>query len=181
MKKEAKKPESKKVEAKKIVAKKVETKKKEVKRPPTTNKGAEEAKARGSVEGVSRDRNSQPVKQTKDNVEMDDIANYYKRVLTRKPEDKVKEKEEFKKMETEQRSVVFGASIFGRKEQCVQTLGKETFEKVYGYLRRAKMENIPPRKVKDELSKFSGNDKDKMNAIFLIDQMAELDCMSLHP
>lgn len=179
-KKEVKKKEVKKRDAKKVDPKKLEIKK-DVKKQPVATKEFEEAKVKTRPETAAKYRNTQVIKQEKKNNEMDEIVNSYKKMLNRKTEDKVKEKEELKRIENEQRAVKFGNAIFGKKSECVKVLGKESFNKIYNYYMKVRAGSLSLKDATEKLNAIIGNDKAKLDKAFLVEQMVELEYMQSHP
>ena len=95
----------------------------------------------------------------------------FKQALTRKVEDKKKENEELQKIENEQRAVTQVRTLKQRKEQALKILGPELFEKIYIYLKKALTANINPVSLQKELMAIVNNDKQKMDAVFNIEQI----------
>lgn len=119
-----------------------------------------------------------------DRAEVDTIIDSFQQALTRKAEDRVKEKENLKAFEAEQKlmePISPSNSILEKKNQCIKILGKETFHKVYNYLKKAKMEGIPFDIMKQKMDSMINKDKPKMNAIFTVDQIVEIECIQSYP
>ncbi len=99
----------------------------------------------------------------------------YKKALTRRLEDRAKEKEAMAKIETEQRLVEPPSnSMAGKREQCLKVLGPDMYEKVYQYLKRARAARPDFHSLQNELLALINKDKSKINYAFLIDQI--IDC-----
>jgi len=158
-------PKTKKPEVKKSVGKKVEVKK-------VVNKGDAGTKVKGSPRPTTT---KGKIRQPKNNAEVDEVANSMKKQLAKKPEDKVKEKEELKRLETEQRKVVLGTTILDKKDDCIKELGKEGYEKIYNVLKKANQGKIKSQDMSSEIEKIIGKDKRKMNYVFIIDQIVATD------
>eukprot|EP00826_Nyctotherus_ovalis_P047531 TRINITY_DN5476_c0_g1_i2.p6 TRINITY_DN5476_c0_g1~~TRINITY_DN5476_c0_g1_i2.p6 ORF type:complete len:104 (+),score=51.04 TRINITY_DN5476_c0_g1_i2:1380-1691(+) len=93
--------------------------------------------------------------------------------LMQNEEDRVKEREELRRIESEQRAATPSNFMAGRKEQCIKSLGPELYDKVYKYLKKAKETKKAFGIVQKEISGMVGNDKDKMNMVFFIDQIVD--------
>ena len=94
----------------------------------------------------------------------------------RNTQDKLKEKEQFSKMEHEQSNQVFDNKTNDIKNNCIRILGKDTFEKAYSFYKNARDTKMPLRKIDDEFKKIAGSERNKMDAMFDIVQMVEMDC-----
>lgn len=88
-------------------------------------------------------------------------------------EDQVKEKEELKRIENEQRLTRQDDLHLKMKEQCIASLGLRLYNKIYQCLKKAKLDNIHFHTLQEQLKSIIGNDKEKMNKAFLIDQIIE--------
>ncbi len=91
-------------------------------------------------------------------------------------EDRAKEKETMEKIETEQRAAGPQAGVgAGKRAQCVKALGPELFDKVYQCIKRAMISKTDFQQMQKDLLTLVNNDKEKMNVVFLVDQMVELE------
>ncbi len=59
------------------------------------------------------------------------------------------------------------------KEQCVRALGADLYAEIHKELKKYKEGAADFYAVQNEVSAMVGNDKDKMNKVFLIDQIIE--------
>lgn len=110
--------------------------------------------------------------------ELTDVIDNMLETLMQKEEDKVKEREELKKIEKEQRAVGLGDFMAAKKAQCVKSLGAELYENIYDYLKKAKTAKKDYAIVQKEVASMVANDKDKMNMVFFIDQIVDKDMNS---
>ena len=115
--------------------------------------------------------------QKKDQIELHNVMDSLKKALMRGEEDKAKEREEFRKIESEQRAAAPSMMMEGKKAQCIKVLGAELYERIYQYMKKAKMYKIDFQIMQKELNTLLGKDKDKMNMAFLIEQIIECETM----
>lgn len=101
------------------------------------------------------------------------MANICKGVLQAKEEDQIKEKEELEKIENEQKLEVRYDLHDKMKNECLMVLGNETYAKLYKCLKKAKIENTDFFELQKKIETIVGNNKDKINKAFLIDQIIE--------
>jgi len=99
--------------------------------------------------------------------------------LMKNEEDRVKEREELKKIEDEQRSVVRTDLMTEKKPQCIKALGVELYERIYNYLKNAKLGNKDSAIIQKDIFNMVGNDKDKMNMVFFIDQLVDKESIGI--
>ena len=59
------------------------------------------------------------------------------------------------------------------KEQCIKALGEEMYNKIYQYLKKNEGKTADLFAFQNELKTLIGNDKDKINKAFLIEQIIE--------
>lgn len=108
---------------------------------------------------------------------MTDIVNLCKGILLTKKEDQAKEKEELAKIENEQKLAAQLITQYDlhwkMKEQCIKILGEEMYNKIYMCLKRNKEKDTDFFVVQNEIKLLVGNDKEKINKAFLIDQIIE--------
>jgi len=103
--------------------------------------------------------------------------NSFKSALMKKVEDRKKEMEEIKKIESEQKKISPISNMQGKKALCLRVLGPELYEKVYAYMKKAKSARVDFPIIQKEVQILVGKDKDKMNMVFFIDQIVETESM----
>ena len=120
----------------------------------------------------------QQIPQPTATIELDKIVLSFHQALSQTTEDRVKEKENLKQFEKEQRLSELMSPIESKeikKAHCIKLLGEETFYKIYNYLKQARVKNMPFDVVKEQIDIITHKDKHKMNAIFIIDQIVDLE------
>lgn len=91
-----------------------------------------------------------------------------------KKEDQAKEKADFEKIESEQKLVTTQFDLHWKmKEQCILMLGIDLYNKIYVSLKKSKEKDVDFFEMQNEIKQLVGNDKEKMNKAFLIDQIIE--------
>ncbi len=85
----------------------------------------------------------------------------------------MKEKAELDLIEHEQKMATQYDLHWKMKEQCIQALGLDLYQKIHQRLKKYKEGLADFMVVHDEVAAMVGNDKEKMNKIFLIDQIIE--------
>jgi len=105
--------------------------------------------------------------------EIEEIVDICKAILLNKKEDQVKEKEEWVKIEKEQKLTTQYDLHWKMKEQCIMSLGEDMYNRIYHYLKKSKEEPGDFFTVQSQLKDIVGSDKEKMNKVFLIDQIIE--------
>lgn len=91
-------------------------------------------------------------------------------MLEKKKEDRIKDAQEYSKILSEQQIIIQADPNGKKKEKCIQILGEELYNKVYDCLKKAREKNS--FKI-NELKQLVGNDKEKLNISFLIEQIID--------
>lgn len=151
---------------KKVEVKKVATKTKTgIKAKPSVRPTTTKEKAKRSV-------NPPPV-----NNEVDEVADSFKKLLSKKSEDRAKEGEELEKIEAEQRNytkqAMFGSQVTKQRDDCIKKLGKENYEKVYEHFKKAQEGKVSFKTLTQDIEQLIG--KANMDTAFIIDQIVVTD------
>ena len=114
--------------------------------------------------------------ETEDKIELNSIITSFKRALTINVADRRKEEEKLQKIEEEQKSIILNDSVIGKKTQCIKILGDLVYKQVYNYMQNANTKQLNYKTIAKDVSEIVGKDKEKMNATFVVKQIAEIEC-----
>lgn len=96
-------------------------------------------------------------------------------LMLKKAEEKVQEREEFRKIEYEQQCVTQINLQDKKREECKKMLGLDVYEKMCRCIQLHNDHRLGTPEYKAELTKLANNDKKKFNCAFIIEQTLEFE------
>lgn len=129
---------------------------------------------------TTKEKDRRPINPPQVDNEVNEIANSLRKMLGKRPEDKVKEAEELQKIEIEQKNykkqAMFGSQVTAQKDDCIKKLGKETYEKAYNHFKKAQEGKVSYKTLTQDIEKLVG--KANMNTAFIIEQIVVTDMVN---